>query len=165
MVVFNTGILKFNTSDTMSINYDLYNSELIIIPMIGINAPRVGNRIYFANYENLNSKNIVGITYIDNGVLNPVNVGNVDYTNLSMVRLRQMTISIYDYRKENYSIDNLPLTSLISPSEVPTTQSMKYPYFDLDINANFKKSFITVNGINTFVPGTKYAIVLNVYYK
>lgn len=147
------------------IDYDLYNSELIIIPMIGVNSPRVGNRIYFTDYENLNSKNVVGITYIDNLVLNPVNQFNVDYTNLSMVRLRQLTISIYDYKKENYALDNFPVTSLISPSEISAAQSMKFPYFDLDICPNFKKSFITINGINTYVPGVKYAIVLNVYYK
>jgi hypothetical protein len=154
----------FKNSNSM-INYDLYNSELLIIPMTCVNIPRIGNNIYFSNYESLNGKNVVGITYIDNNILNPLNINNVSYNNLSMVRLRQLTISIYDYNKENYSIDNLPLTSLISPSELSTDQPMKYPYFNLDIHANFKKSFITVNGVNTFVPGTKYAICLNVYYK
>lgn len=144
------------------VNYDLFNSELLIIPMTGVNVPRIGNNIYFSNYESLNGKNVVGINFIDNSILGKLNVNNVSYQALSLTQLRQLTISVYDYSIEKLALDNMPFTSLISPSGA---NGMKYPYFSLDLNVNFKKSFITVNNTNTFSGVTLYAICLNVYYK
>jgi len=149
--------------DNLDIDYTLYKSELIIIPLTGLNTPKVGLRVYFADFGNLNGKKIKGITFLSSGSLSQINYGGATYTAVSSTNLRQLSISIFDATKNAYSIELLPLVSLISPSEVASGQVMKYPFYDLEIDANLRKSFIQFNRITGL--SSSNALAINFYYQ
>lgn len=147
--------------DSLEIDYTQYKSELVVIPLIGINTPKVGARIYFSDFGNLNGKKVVGINFLDSSTLSAINYGGQIYTAIATVYLRQCSLSIYDSTKDAYALELIPLATLISPSQV--SSGMKYPFFDLDIDANLRKSFIQLNRITGL--STANALAINFYYK
>jgi len=151
-----------NVTDQQNIEIDfsIYKAEIIVVSLLGVFRPQ---RVYFTDYENLNDKHIVGLSYfIDNW---KIQYASQIYTTLTPgnVSFLSSTLSIFDASKKGYSVKDLPLGMLISQ---PTTGALKEAFYSFDIKgSNMKKSYITVNNATQTdeYPFSCFAVI--VYYK
>lgn len=153
----------FVERQNLEVDYNTFNSKLIGIPLVGIYTPtRILNNIYFPNDENMLDKEIIGINIVDSSFLPTIFISNVNYTVVTAALSRKFSLSIFDRTKKAYTINYIPLATLISPA---TITNMKFPFHKMNVFPDMIKSFLRLNSGSGFNPALKYVVLLNVYYK
>lgn len=129
------------------------------------NLPDRLKRIDFSQFQaDLNGKNIVGLSVPASDTnMSAFNVNGTSITLLSRDQCSQFTISFYDARKKTYSLSNVPLGLFIN-SVYGTTTTAKIPYRQISVVPDMAKSYIEINSVSWYVPGTPYYMALNFYY-
>ncbi len=147
----------------MEVDYNVYESKLIGVPLTGPNSPtRILNNIYFPNDENMSDKEIVGINVVTQSFLPNYYLANVNYVVLKNTQCSSLCLSIYDRENKGYTINYIPLNSLISPASV---SNMKFPFHKMKVRPEMTKSFLRLNSVSGFNPAINNLVLLNVYYK
>jgi hypothetical protein len=155
----NTG----HTGRNLLTNYNTYKVAQYYLPLqTPANFPDRIKKIDFSQFQaDLNGKHIIGINVpaIDRNMLNFTSSGQA-ITLMDADQLSKFTISMFDIRKNNYAINRIPLATLL----LSGIANVKKPYTAIDVVPNMAKSYIEVNTINGFTPGTSYSLAFNFFY-
>jgi hypothetical protein len=127
------------------------------------NLPDRLKRIDFSQFQaDLNGKKIVGLSIPASDTnMSTFTVNGTAITLLSRDQCGQFTISFFDAKKNTYSHSNMPLGLFINSVYGTAT---KIPYRQLSVIPDMAKSYIEINSVSWYVPGTPYYMAFNFYY-